>query len=119
MRDRRLVRRFQHSKWMPVSVLVSTSALPHLRYDRPAGITHMALSNGDRLGRYEILPTITADAAERGLTSLELEGGLALGQVEIADGDPAGRKRLEALANDAEQRGCLLIVRKAQEAMTG
>ena len=78
---------------------------------------HVQGLTGQSAAARETLAQIAADAAERGLTSLELEGGLALGEVEVAAGEPAGAERLEDLARDAEQRGCLLIARKARGAV--
>jgi tetratricopeptide (TPR) repeat protein len=65
----------------------------------------------------ETLATIANEAADRHLTTLALEGRLALGEVESAARDPAGEARLEAAAIDAEQRGCMLLARKAREAL--
>jgi tetratricopeptide (TPR) repeat protein/TolB-like protein len=78
---------------------------------RVQGLTGQSMSARDSLA------TIAADAADRGLTALALEGRLALGEVEIAAGNAAGTVRLETLTKDAEQRGCTLLARKAREAM--
>jgi tetratricopeptide (TPR) repeat protein len=72
---------------------------------------------GEPVSAREGLSTIAAEAADRGLMALVLEARLALGEVEIATGDPAGKTRLEAVAKDAEQRGMMLLARKAREAI--
>ena len=52
-----------------------------------------------------------------GCVDQELEACLFLGETEIADRDPAGAERLQALAREAEERGFLFIARRAKEAL--
>ena len=75
--------------------------------------------SGEPVSAQKQLAPIAAEAAERGLTALALEGRLALGEVELAAGNPAGRARLEALEKEADRQGMLFIARKAREAIAG
>jgi tetratricopeptide (TPR) repeat protein len=77
-----------------------------LRVRSLAGTSH---TTGERLAE------IAAEAEEKGAMALALEARLALGEVEIAAGESAGRKRLEKLAKEAEKRGMMLLARKARE----
>lgn len=74
---------------------------------------------GEPVVARERLATIIAEAAERGLTTLAFEGRLALGEVDLAAGNPAGRARLEGLERDAERQGMYLVARKAREMIEG
>ena len=64
-----------------------------------------------------ILNGAGGEAAQVGCVDQELEACLFLGETEIADRDPAGAERLQALAREAEERGFLFIARRAKEAL--
>jgi tetratricopeptide (TPR) repeat protein len=76
-----------------------------LRVRALAGVSHTAPKR---------LAEIAAESTESGALAIALEARLALGEVEIAAGDSAGRQRLEQLAKDAEERGMRLLARKAR-----
>lgn len=63
------------------------------------------------------LQAALGDAAKEGLTGLQLEARLALGQIESKSGDrAAGRTQLAAVQKDATAKGFLQIARKAAAA---
>jgi len=59
------------------------------------------------------LNAILAQASSRGFANVAFDARLALGEIEMSSGDPAGRSRLEALQKDAANSGFSLIARKA------
>ncbi len=59
------------------------------------------------------LNAILAEANSRGFANVALDARLALGEIEMSSGDPAGRPRLESLQRDAANGGFSLIARKA------
>jgi hypothetical protein len=62
------------------------------------------------------LESALAAAARAGLLGPQLHIRLALGEVLVRSGNPAGRARIEALEKDARDRGFLLVARKAAAA---
>jgi serine/threonine protein kinase/tetratricopeptide (TPR) repeat protein len=71
---------------------------------------------GDVADAKRMLQAAVADATKEGLTGLGLEARLALGEIDIAGGDPTARSRVAALQRDAQQRGFALVARKAAAA---
>jgi tetratricopeptide (TPR) repeat protein len=69
---------------------------------------------GDVASANEALRTAVRDANKQGLTALQLEARLALGQIASASGDRgAARAQLAAVQKDAASKGMLLVARKA------
>jgi len=60
-----------------------------------------------------------AAAAKAGLLGPQLHIRLALGEVLLRAGHPAGRGRIQALEKDARGKGFLLVARKAAAALSG
>ncbi len=79
----------------------------------------IAAANGRVAEATRTLEAVTVEAHQRGLIKLELEARLAWGRIEIGAGTSAsaGRQRLEALAKKADELGCGLIARKADDAL--
>lgn len=74
------------------------------RVNAATGHSEEAISN---------LKATLEDATRGGLVGLALEAALALGQIELASGNPQGRKRLQDLESESRSRGYLLIASKA------
>jgi tetratricopeptide (TPR) repeat protein/tRNA A-37 threonylcarbamoyl transferase component Bud32 len=60
-----------------------------------------------------------ADATRAGLFGPQLHLRLAMGEILVRAGDPAGRARIAELEKDAREKGFLLVARKAEAALTG
>jgi eukaryotic-like serine/threonine-protein kinase len=55
-------------------------------------------------------------ARKSGLTGLQFEAGLAIAEIEMNSGNPAGRSHLQSLAEEARNKGYHLIAQKASRA---
>ncbi len=64
----------------------------------------------------QTLSTTLAEATKYGFVKQQYEARLALGEIEMKSGAPAGRARLAKLQKDATAKGFLLIARKATAA---
>lgn len=61
----------------------------------------------------------TAEEAHRlGFVTVALEARLAQGAIELQQGDPAGRRRIEEVRREAQARGFGLLVRRADAALS-
>jgi hypothetical protein len=64
------------------------------------------------------LETVRTEATHFGYTGYDLEARLRIGEIELRSGKTnAGRARLEEVSKDAQAKGFLLVVRKANAAL--
>jgi hypothetical protein len=63
------------------------------------------------------LKSAVATARKLGYYNVEIEGRLALGQIQLKTNPIAGRALLAALASETQGRGLALVARHAQEAL--
>ena len=80
-----------------------------------ARVTAASRTPADLASAKEQLSALLHDAAQLSAVPLELEARLALAEVEVHAGDPAGRTRLANLERDATAKGFIQIARKVSE----
>jgi DNA-binding winged helix-turn-helix (wHTH) protein/tetratricopeptide (TPR) repeat protein/TolB-like protein len=71
-------------------------------------------------GAQEVLSDVARAAEEarrRGFILASLEARLAQGRIELKQGDPAGRRRIEEVRKEARARGLGLLARQADQAL--
>ncbi len=90
---------------------------PSLRLEAAILGARLRAAQGQVAAARKDLEAIREDAAEQRLVALALAARLALGEIELKAGDPAGRLRLIELAAEAHQLGFQGIARRAERAI--